>query len=113
MDRIIMKYKHDILFIKPYGNIMKTDINDFNYKVMPIIIKLDIKDVVLNMENVEKLDSSLIDVLSSLNYLIRKNSGRLVICSLSNLYKKMFNRLNDEYVFNACDETSSMEVLKI
>ena len=113
LDRIIMKYKHDILFIKPYGNIMKTDINDFNYKVIPIIVKLDIKDVVLNMENVKKIDKALIDVLSSLNYLIRKNSGRFVICSLNKIYEKLFSRLSDEFVFNAIDEISSMEVLKI
>ncbi len=108
-----MKYKHDVLFIKPFGNILKTDINDFNYKVLPVVVKLDIKDIILNMENVKKIDESLIDVLSSLNYIIRKNSGKLVICSLNNIYKKMFNKLNDEFVINAYDEVSSMEVLKI
>ena len=113
MERIIMKYKHDILFVKPYGNILKTDINDFSYKTIPIIIKLDIKDVVLNMENVLKIDSSLLGVLSNLNYLLRKNNGKLVICSLNKIYKKMFKKLNNELVFNVNDEASSMEVLKI
>ncbi len=105
MLKINMEFSKGILWIRLDGLLNKTTSNTFDDEVIPVILKHEIKYVVVNLDKVNVIDLKGIESLISLNEVVRSMNGKTTLCSLTN--REVKNILNKSEYNNTFYETSN------
>ena len=99
MLEIDMDSKYGILFVRLFGELTKDNRKKLNNEVWNLLIKVGIKNVVFNLENVYKMDDSGFKTLIKCYKVCMHNHGNSMICISQNKFKydlKPFNVVTDE-----------------
>ena len=99
MLEIDMASKYPILFLRLFGKLTKRTRKKLNDEVGQLIINVGIKNIVFNLENVNKMDDFGFKTLSKCYNICDKNNGNTMICLSNNKFKydlKPFNVISDE-----------------
>lgn len=115
MLNIDMEFKKGILFIRLEGLLNKKNTYKFEQEVIPVVLKHEIKYVVINLDKVICLDSSGVNILIELNDIVKDFNGKTTLCSLTNLeVRKIIHAENFKKLFyETNNELSALGVMKI
>ncbi len=115
MLKIDMEFKKGILFIRLEGSLNKDTVEKFNNEVIALVLKDEIKLIVVNLDKVISIDLKGIKALTQLNEIVKNNNGRTTLCSISNkkvkssLHENKYNNL----FYEASNELTALGVMKI
>ncbi len=96
-----LEYNKGILFIRFKNNIDKKISKEINQGLIPKVLEQKIRYIVLNLYEVENVDSFGLDSLLNLKCAVRSNKGKICLCEISkelNQKIKLINirRIKDE-----------------
>lgn len=94
-----MDSKYGILFIRLFGELTKKTRKKLNNEVWDLLINVGIRNVVFNLENVNKMDDSGYKTLIKCYEVCAKNHGKAMVCLSKNKFDydlKPFNVVTDE-----------------
>ena len=112
MLNIIFEFRRGILFVRLNGVLDKTTCIKYKNEVLYMIKENGIKNVVLNLRNLEKIDLKGINLLFYTYELARYNNGRLILSNINELiYKKINNSHLLKYINTIDNEIESFEVI--
>ena len=101
MDTVI-EYRKGILFIRLIGNLTKETCPLLEKEVNHIIKEYQIKNIVINLEELKTVDMKGINILYYIYELNKKNKGRVLISDLSN--EEVRKRLKKSRLLNYIKE---------
>lgn len=99
MIDIEFEFLKGILFIRLSGNLNKSNAIKIYEDISECIFDNEIRNIVINFENVKNIDYTGINILIYNSYLCKNNFGNLSICNVSKKqinYLKKFNIIADE-----------------
>lgn len=105
MLNIDLEFRKGILFIRLDGKLVKNTASKFNEEVNNMIKLNGIRNVVINLSNLEEIDLKGINLIYYNYEICRDNKGRLVICGLNNL--NITNKIRKSHLLNYTGETDS------
>ena len=88
---IQMSVKKNILLIRLKGELDQFGSNKIKTRVSEVMVKYQIKHLIINFENLSFMDSTGIGFMIGRYYDVKKNGGRVIICSMNNIIKRIFN----------------------
>ena len=91
MLEIDMYSKNGILFVRLFGHLTKKTRKKFNNDVLRPLIKIGIKNVVFNLDNLSVMDDDGYKILVKCYSLCIKNEGMLLICFNKNKFNYDFS----------------------
>lgn len=89
-----LEYNKGILFVRLDGKLNRTTTYKINNYLIPILLKHQIKNLVLNFYKLEDLDDSGIDAMLNAKYAIKTNKGIIYLCEVSKKISKKVNKLH-------------------
>lgn len=112
---INMEFKRGILFIRLEGSLNIKNVGKFENEVIPIILKQEIKYVVINLDKLLFLDIRGVSSLLNLDEIVRSFGGKTTLCSLTNNeVRKLIHKYNIESLFyETNNELTALGVMKI
>lgn len=106
---IKLEYKKGILFIRLEGLFNRISYKKFDEDIFPIILKNEMKYIVLNLEKLKSIDKCGMDSLNDLLSIVNKYKGKVIFCNLMNLDIREFinkNLINNNYLESKNELTS-------
>ena len=91
MLEIDMCSKNGILFVRLFGYLTKNTKKKFNNDVLKPLVKISIKNVVFNLDNLSSIDDSGYKILVKCYRLCIKNEGMVLICLNKNKFNHDFS----------------------
>lgn len=89
----ILEYRKGILFIRLIGSLTKDTSKDLELKINEIIKENQIRNIVLNINQLNNIDMKGINILYYIYELSKKNQGRTLICGVNN--EEVKNKLKE------------------
>ena len=86
-----MSVRGSTLIMRLKGDLDQCSIDNLKRKSIDIIDKYYIKNIVVNLEQVQFMDSSGIGFIIGRYTQIKNRRGRIIICSMNNLIERIFN----------------------
>ena len=109
-----MAIKKNRLVIRLDGELDQSNVEELKKKVCNIIKKYSIVNLVFNFENLSFMDSTGIGFIIGRYGEIKRKGGSIVICSMNNTIKKVFNISGLKRICNvAVDEISADKILGV
>ena len=109
-----IEYKGNVLYIKAPSVLTKNKINNFESKIIPLILCLNIKYVTINLENIDLIDKKGVNSIIKISEIVNRNNGKVVLCDLNDYIKSIFKNTDVyDYCFKSKNYKSSLEVFKI
>jgi anti-sigma B factor antagonist len=108
-----VKQKDGVLVVKPLNNSIDTTVTrEFKGKLTDLINQGN-KLLILDLSQVDFIDSNGLGTLISILKLLTNNQGSIVICDIRDSVIKLFNLTRLNLVFQMCrDEEESLNLLK-
>lgn len=115
MLNIDMEFKKGILFIRLEGSLNYKNIHKFETEIIPVVLKHEIKYLVINLDKVILLDRSGLECLIALNEIVKSFGGKTTLCSLTNLeVQKLIHESDFKRLFyETSNELTALGVMKI
>ncbi len=111
MLNTILEYRKGILFVRLDGQLVNSNIKFVSSTLIPIIERDNLENIVLNMENIKKIDLKGIHFIFYLYEMCKKNKGILM---LSNIKEEIKLKLRKNKVFKYAKEINNeLEAFKI
>ena len=88
---IQMSVRKNILLIRLKGELDQFGSNKIKTRVSEVMVKYQIKHLIINFENLSFMDSTGIGFMIGRYYDFKKNGGKVIICSMNNIIKRIFN----------------------
>ncbi|MBP3461441.1 MAG: STAS domain-containing protein [Bacilli bacterium] len=112
MLNIIFEFRRGILFVRMNGVLDKKTYLKYKEEVLFMIKENGIKNVVLNLRNISKIDLKGINLLFYTYELVRDNKGRLILSDINELIHKKLNKSHlFKYVDTIDHEIESFKVI--
>ena len=89
-----LEYSKGILFVRFDGKLNRTTTYKINNYLIPMLLKHQIKNLVLNCYKLEDLDESGIDAMLNTKYAIKTNKGSIYMCEVNKNINKKLNKLH-------------------
>ncbi len=105
MLKVEMEYTNKILIVRLKGNLLRNKVYKINNYLIPVLIKHKIENVVINLENLERIDEAGITALINTKWVMKVNKGKIKFCNLK--LKDLVKRLK---VRNLKSEEQAMKV---
>lgn len=105
MLEINMEFRKGILFIRLIGELTKKTYQKLNDEVTIMIKENGIRNIVFNIEKLNKIDMKGISFLYYNYELCNYNKGKIMICGFQN--EKVKNRIKNSRLLNYMYEVSS------
>lgn len=104
MLEINMEFRKGILFVRFIGELTKNTVDIVKREVTNTLEEYGIRNVVFNVEELDKIDEEGIDIIKENSMISTKYHGRTLLCGLHDLHmKKMMKK---KQIFQYMDETS-------
>ena len=87
--RVNYYLKKETMFIRLYGELDQETVKPFRDKLIDIIDKYDIKNLVFNLNDLEFMDSTGIGLIIGRYNQIKKKGGKIILCSLNKQIMKI------------------------
>ena len=94
MLEIDMDSKYGILFVRLFGELTKKTRKKLNNEVWNLLVNVGIKNVVFNLENLNKLDDIGFKTLVKCYNVCNHNDGNTMICLSKNKFNYDLNSFN-------------------
>lgn len=112
--KIDMEYKKGVLFIRLKGIFNRVNALKFDEEVLPVVLRHGIRYVVLNLDEIETIDTSGIESLINLSDIVSKWDGKTSFCNLNNNIKSMIeNSKVYSCYYESKDELSALGLFRI
>ena len=112
MLNIKLSFNKGILFIRLFGVLSKTTNKSLEENVIPILLSNGIRNIIINLENINYIDRYGITSLNDINDIISSNNGKVVLCNLINSQvKNMLHKMNTFY--ESDNELTAKEEIKL
>lgn len=110
----IIEYRKGILFIRLIGSLTKETIDKLN-DINNIIKENEIRNIVINMNELKSIDIKGINTLFYIYELCKKNKGRILICEAKNdeVRKRLKNSRILNYIKEIKNELIAFDLIKI
>ncbi len=115
MIKTNIEFKKGILFLRLKGSLLKSESKELEEQIFPILLKGGFKYVVLNLDELNNIDSNGINFFDELYKITKSNNGRISLCNIKNddvKYNIETSYINDLY-YKTDNELTSLEVFKI
>ena len=86
-----MSVKRNILTLRLTGELDQYSCKKLKSKVTDVINKYSIKYMIINFEQLDFMDSTGIGFMIGRYQDMKKNGGKLIICSMNDIIEKIFN----------------------
>ncbi|MEG2351214.1 MAG: STAS domain-containing protein [Bacilli bacterium] len=80
MLKVLMEFRKGVLFVRLSGVLDKSTITVFESQVKEVVIKLGIKYMVINVEELNNISIEGMKKIKSLKKTVNKSGGKLFIC---------------------------------
>ncbi len=87
--RINMNISHNTIFARLIGELDESTINEVRNRLTNMIKKYEIENLVLNMKELEFMDSSGIGLILGRYEELKKRNGKIILCNLNDNVKKI------------------------
>ena len=94
MLKMDLEYYHNILFVNLNGSLNKKYTYEINNYIVPILIKHNIKNIILNLECLNDIDEYGIYSISNLKTTMNRLRGRMYIKISNVIIRKKLRPLN-------------------
>ena len=109
-----IEYKDNVLYIKAPNVLVGDKTIDFESKIIPIVLCLNIRYITISLEDIDFIDKKGVNSIIKLSQLVGKNNGKVVLCNLNDYIKSSFKKTDIfDYCFKSKNYKSSLEVFKI
>lgn len=111
---IIFEFRRGILFIRPSGVLTKNTYLKYIDEVLSMIKENGIRNVVINLDNIEEIDLKGVNILFYTYELVRDNKGYLMLSNINkNIEKRILKSHLLRYVSTLKDEMDSFSKVVI
>jgi len=110
----ILEYRKGILFIRLIGDLTKETSKDLEQEINKIIKDNQIRNIVINVDNLNDIDIKGINILYYIYELSKKNHGRTLICNDNeDLKKKLKKQRLLNYIKEINNELVAFNLIQI
>ena len=115
MLNINMEFLRGILFVRLKGILNKKSYKTFEEEVFPVVLKHEIKYIVINLDSVNVIDIYGIESLIKLNDIAISNNGKTTLCSLtSKQVKELLHKdIYQNKFYETADELTAIGVINL
>ena len=103
-----LEYNKGILFIRFKKDINKELSKEINQCLIPKVLEQKIKYIVLNLYEVENVDTFGLDSLLNLKCAVKSNKGKICLCEIS---KELNKKISDVSIKKTEDELKAFKIL--
>ena len=104
---IDIEFRRGVLFVRIIGSLVESTKNKLIGEVENLIDKSGITNIVINLDNIEKIDNNGLNSLYELKKVIERENGNIVIC---NAPVKLENKI---FMYKTRDELSALNTFNI
>lgn len=111
---IKMEYKKGILFIRIIGKFNRITYKYFNEEVFPVLLKNELKYIVINLDKLINIDKYGIKSLIDLININKSYKGRIIFCNLKSSVKSLLEEsiIKNDY-FISENELESVRMFEL
>lgn len=114
MLNIDIEFRRGVLFIRLFGNLIDTTKKKLKDEVINLINRSGITNIVINLENINNIDQSGLDMLWTLKSLIEAKNGRIILCNMPREIEQSFNKDKAKiYLFESKNELTALNTFNI
>lgn len=113
MFKTNIEYKKGILFIRVDGILDKKNSKELKNSVIPILLKNGFRYVVLNLNDVNYIDSFGIDLIDDINNIVMKFNGKTTLIKNKKIEKKLEGTLVEKILYKVNNEKSALGVFEL
>ncbi len=108
-----VEYKKGIFFIRLEGPINKESSIKLKKEIIPLLLKNGFKYVVLNLNDVEYIDSYGIDLIDEINDIVMRFGGKTTLIKNKKVERMLSGSIIDNILYRASSETSALGVFEL
>ncbi len=106
------EFRRGILFVRLRGDLNKDTFHKFNKRVISVIKKNGIRNVVFNFSNLKSIDIKGINLIFYSYEICKNNEGRSLMCGGNDSVRRRLKKSRlINYVYEIPDELSAMKIL--
>lgn len=111
----VLEYRKGILFVRLFGLLTKETSKDFENKINHIIKENQIRNVVINLNNLDDIDIKGINLLYYIYELSKKNNGNTLLCGVNDekIKEKLKKKRLLNYIKEIRNELVAFDLIKI
>ena len=113
MFKTNIEFRKGVLFIKVDGVLDKKNSSELKRSIIPLLLKNGFKYVVLNLDDVNYIDSYGIDVIDDINNIVIKFNGKTTLIKNNNIEKKIHGTLIDNVLYRVKNEKMALGVFEL
>lgn len=110
MLKMDLEYEDEIFFIRLNGTLNKNNTHKINNYIVPVIKKHKIKNVLINIKGLKKIDSSGINAILNIKCITRINKGKVYLCGVN---KELNESLKILKLKNLLSENSLLKRIEV
>ena len=108
-----IEYKKNVLFIYAPSILIGEVIDNFESKIIPLILCINIEKVIISFKKVKLIDMKGVDSIIKLSNAVNRNKGLLILCDINSHIKTILNKTDVfDYCYSSNNYKSSLEVFK-
>ena len=93
MLEVNLEFNKGILFARLNGDLVREQVIKINNKLLNFIINNQVRYLVYNLYNLNKIDASGINAILNTKYVISHNNGNICFCETPDNLKKLFKKM--------------------
>lgn len=102
-----IEFRRGVLFVRIVGSLIKGTNNKFKQEIENLINVSGITNIVINLDNMDKMDETGLDSLYELRKIVENQSGNIIVC---NVPIKLKNQIG---IVNSINELEALNTLNI
>lgn len=109
-----IEFKKGILFVRLNGSFYNETLNVFESRVIPVILGMSLKQVNIDLEDVNYVDKSGIDSIIKISNVVSRYDGKVVISGINDKLKLTLKNSDlFDYCFKSKSEKNSIGIFSI
>lgn len=113
MFKTNIEFKKGILFVRLEGELDKKNSKELKKSLIPILLKNGFKYVVLNLDNVNYIDSFGIEFIDQINDIVMKFNGKTTLIKNKKIERILKGTLVENILYRVKNETTALGVFEL
>ena len=109
MLELKLEFNKGILFARLDGDLVREEVLKINHELLDFIINNQVRYLVYNLYNLDKIDASGINAILNTKYAINHNNGYLCLCEIPDNLRKVIKKMKINMV---TDELCAIDYMR-
>lgn len=105
-----LEYQKGVFFIRLQGNLKRKYCHKINNYVLPVLKKHQIKNCIINLQNLEDMEECGIDAILKIKCLMKSYHGHIYLCHVK---KDLARKLKRLHIKSTLTERTALKLIEV